>query len=311
MEKNSKNIGLACGVIALVIAVATALYMWSVSSGYTKALDDYKLSNSIKVYATPENAQTPESAQGSEDADSHSHFNSLNIYESSGYLKVKDSTLTLTSDDGQKVKFDATIKDAEGNSELFTVQYSDKLDGCVIAGVINVTLAEDQSGYGTGRFLAEDGSEIVTGRRKLSDNLCIQANAVSNDEYSGERLQEVIEYIVNSAEIIDDSDTTSSIVVCGMTIKDPDNVDIRMSKDILEIKHMSEEGTEESIYISPYNESLTGAGLDKSLEIGENTLKYGSLKDSVSGYTPFVLKSDNGNIKVSVIASEVINNLFN
>lgn len=173
-----------------------------------------------------------------------------------------------------------------------------------MASVINVSIKENSgTGYGVGRFTTEDGSEVVTGRKKLDETYCIQATAVSNEEYSGERLQTIIENLINSAEIVDSAKVTMNVL--GMNVKNPESVSVRMTRDILEL-----DNGQVKVYVSPYNKSLTGAGLDKSFKIGETSLKYGNLKDSATGYMPFMVNGNYGNVKISAVSSDDLNSLF-
>lgn len=309
-EKFSKVLTTAVSVVVIVIACIIFAFGFGTITSADAALDEYTLNEKIDIKATPESA-TAETATGEDassdtaTADAVEHFNTMNIYETSGVLKIKDSTLKLTSSDGKKVLIDVTIPTADYTStEPCTVQYQDTLDGCVLAGVVNVKLDNEVTiNYGVGRFTTEDGSEVVTGRKVLDDGLSIQATAVSNSEYSGERLQKIIKYLVDSAEVVDDSNV--AINVCGMSVKDPANTSIVLTKDILEV---NTSGTK--VYVSPYNTSLTGSGIDKSMKIGGVTLKYGDLKDSATGYMPFIINNDYGNVKVSAQSSDALNGLF-
>lgn len=313
-EKLNKILTTVMTIVILLVACLIFIFGFGTLQSANAALDEYTLNEKIDIEATPETA-TLETAT-SEDAtsediddteiDSIEHFNTLNVYEDSGVLKIKDSTVKLTSSDGKKVELDVKIPTADyTGTEPCTIQYQDTLDGCVLAGVINVKLDNEETiNYGVGRFTTEDGSEVVTGRKVLEDDLSIQATAVSNDEYSGERLQKIIKYLVDSAEVVDDTSNVA-INICGMTVKDPANTSIILTKDILEV---NTNGTK--VYVSPYNTSLTGSGLDKSMKIGEVTLKYGDLKDSATGYMPFVVNNDYGDVKVSAQSSDVLNSLF-
>lgn len=309
------NIIAAVAYAALLITVpVTTCYCYSVSSEYDKTLNDYKYSENIEIYsdgtggiATAETAETAGVNENTEATAEVTHFNSLNVVESNGAIKIKDSTLKLKTSDGKIVLIDAQIKSDSGESENFTAQYDETLDGCVLASVINVSIKENSgTGYGVGRFTTEDGSEVVTGRKKLDETHCIQATAVSNEEYSGERLQTIIENLINSAEIVDSAKVTKvTMNVLGMNVKNPESVSVRMTKDILEL-----DNGQVKVYVSPYNKSLTGAGLDKSFKIGETSLKYGNLKDSATGYMPFMVNGNYGNIKISAVSSDDLNSLF-
>lgn len=310
MKKSNIIAAVACAALLITAPVMTC-YCYSVSSEYDKTLDDYRYSENIEIYsdgtggvATAETAETAEVSESTEATAEVTHFNSLNVVESNGVIKIKDSTLKLKTSDDKIVLIDAQIKQDSGESENFTAQYDETLDGCVLASVINVSIKENSgTGYGVGRFTTEDGSEVVTGRKKLDETHCIQATAVSNEEYSGERLQTIIENLINSAEIVDSAKVTMNIL--GMNVKNPESVSVRMTKDILEL-----DNGQVKVYVSPYNKSLTGAGLDKSLKIGETSLKYGNLKDSATGYMPFMVNGNYGNVKISAVSSDDLNSLF-
>ena len=310
MKKSNIIVAVACAALLITAPVMTC-YCYSVSSEYDKALNDYKYSENIEIYsdgtggvATAETAETAGVNENTEATAEVTHFNSLNVVESNGAIKIKDSTLKLKTSDDKIVLIDAQIKSDSGESENFTAQYDETLDGCVLASVINVSIKENSgTGYGVGRFTTEDGSEVVTGRKKLDETHCIQATAVSNDEYSGERLQTIIENLINSAEIVDSAKVTMNVL--GMNVKNPESVSVRMTRDILEL-----DNGQVKVYVSPYNKSLTGAGLDKSFKIGETSLKYGNLKDSATGYMPFMVNGDYGNVKISAVSSDDLNSLF-
>lgn len=313
MKKSNIIAAVACAALLITVPVTTC-YCYSVSSEYDKTLNDYKYSENIEIYsdetggvATAETAETAGVSENTEATAEVTHFNSLNVVESNGVIKIKDSTLKLKTSDDKIVLIDAQIKSDSGESENFTAQYDETLDGCVLASVINVSIKENSgTGYGVGRFTTEDSSEVVTGRKKLDENHCIQATAVSNEEYSGERLQTIIENLINSAEIVDSAKVTKvTMNILGMNVKNPESVSVRMTKDILEL-----DNGQVKVYVSPYNKSLTGAGLDKSFKIGETSLKYGNLKDSATGYMPFMVNGNYGNVKISAVSSDDLNSLF-
>lgn len=310
MKKSNIIAAVACAALLITVPVTTC-YCYSVSSEYDKTLNDYKYSENIEIYsdgtdgvATAETAETAGVNENTEATAEATHFNSLNVVESGGAIRIKDSTLKLKTSDDKIVLIDAQIKSDSGESENFTAQYDETLDGCVLASVINVSIKENSgTGYGVGRFTTEDGFEVVTGRKKLDEAHCIQATAVSNEEYSGERLQTIIENLINSAEIVDSAKVTMNVL--GMNVKNPESVSVRMTRDILEL-----DNGQVKVYVSPYNKSLTGAGLDKSFKIGETSLKYGNLKDSATGYMPFMVNGDYGNVKISAVSSDDLNSLF-
>lgn len=65
--------------------------------------------------------------------------------------------------------------------------------------------------------------------------------------------------------------------------------------------------TGDIVYCSPYSKGLTGSGLDKTVTIGDKSLKYGNISDSNTGYMPFILDS---NIKIAAKSSDSLKAIF-
>ena len=65
--------------------------------------------------------------------------------------------------------------------------------------------------------------------------------------------------------------------------------------------------TGDIVYCSPYSKGLTESGLDKTVTIGEKSLKYGNISDSNTGYMPFILDS---NIKIAAKSSDSLKAIF-
>ena len=65
--------------------------------------------------------------------------------------------------------------------------------------------------------------------------------------------------------------------------------------------------TGDIVYCSPYSKGLTGSGLDKTVTIGEKSLKYGNISDSNTGYMPFILDS---NIKIAAKSIDSLKAIF-
>ena len=113
MKKSNIIAAVACAALLITAPVMTC-YCYSVSSEYDKTLNDYKYSENIEIYsdgaggvATAETAETAGVSDNTEAPAEVNHFNSLNVVESNGAIKIKDSTLKLKTSDGKIVLIDA------------------------------------------------------------------------------------------------------------------------------------------------------------------------------------------------------------
>lgn len=116
MKKSNIIAAVACAALLITAPVMTC-YCYSVSSEYDKTLNDYKYSENIEIYsdgtggtggvATAETAETAGVSENTEATAEVTHFNSLNVVESNGVIKIKDSTLKLKTSDDKIVLIDA------------------------------------------------------------------------------------------------------------------------------------------------------------------------------------------------------------
>ena len=112
MKKSNIIAAVACAALLITVPVTTC-YCYSVSSEYDKTLNDYKYSENIEIYsdgtdgiATAETAETAGVSENTEAIAEVTHFNSLNVVESNGVIKIKDSTLKLKTSDDKIVLID-------------------------------------------------------------------------------------------------------------------------------------------------------------------------------------------------------------
>lgn len=112
MKKSNIIAAVACAALLITAPVMTC-YCYSVSSEYDKTLNDYKYSENIEIYsdgtggvATAETAETAGVSENTETPAEVTHFNSLNVVESGGAIRIKDSTLKLKTSDGKIVLMD-------------------------------------------------------------------------------------------------------------------------------------------------------------------------------------------------------------
>lgn len=258
-------------------------------------------------------------ATSQDDTEPEIKVDDVNIVNSDQVLKVDGGSafkLEETSEDAaeheeHEVKFNI---DYWGDSS-YTVDYDRNSSSMLVDNLVSIRLLADKDvADATAEFVTDLGEIVVSGQKTITDSesgdkMVVQAVAklVSSDADKKEAIQSAIDTIINSAEIVNDSDDDKiSISVNGMTTKSKleDMSNFILTSRVAEIEN-SETG--DIVYCSPYSKGLTGSGLDKTVTIGEKSLKYGNISDSNTGYMPFILDS---NIKIAAKSSDSLKAIF-
>lgn len=128
----------------------------------------------------------------------------------------------------------------------------------------------------------------------------------TDDADKKEAVQAAIDTIINSVKIVNSSDDKIGVNINGLVTKSKleDMSSFIITSKVAEISN-SETG--DIAYCSPYSKGLTGSGLDKTVTIGDKSLKYGNISDSNTGYMPFIMDS---NIKIAAKSSDSLKAIF-
>ena len=128
----------------------------------------------------------------------------------------------------------------------------------------------------------------------------------TDDADKKEAVQAAIDTIINSVEIVNSSDDKIGVNINGLVTKSKLE---DMSSFIItsKVAEVSNSETGDIAYCSPYSKGLTGSGLDKTVTIGDKSLKYGNISDSNTGYMPFIMDS---NIKIAAKSSDSLKAIF-
>ena len=255
-------------------------------------------------------------ATSQDDTEPEIKVDDVNIVNSDQVLKVDGGSsfkLEETSEDAaeHEVKFNVD----PWNDSSYTVDYDRNSSSMIVDNLVSIRLLADKDvADATAEFVTDLGEIVVSGQKTITDSesgdkLVVQAVAklVSSDADKKEAIQSAIDTIINSADIVNDSnDDKVSISVNGMTTKSKleDMNSFILTSRVAEIEN-SETG--DIAYCSPYSKGLTGSGLDKTVTIGEKSLKYGNISDSNTGYMPFILDS---NIKIAAKSSDSLKAIF-
>lgn len=255
-------------------------------------------------------------ATSQDDAEPEIKVDDVNIVNSDQVLKVDGGSafkLEETSEDAaeHEVKFNIN----PWNDSSYTVDYDRNSSSMLVDNLVSIRLLADKDvADATAEFVTDLGEIVVSGQKTITDSesgdkMVVQAVAklTSSDADKKEAIQSAIDTIINSADIVNDSnDDKISIRVNGMTTKSKleDMNSFILTSRVAEIEN-SETG--DIAYCSPYSKGLTGSGLDKTVTIGEKSLKYGNISDSNTGYMPFILDS---NIKIAAKSSDSLKAIF-
>ena len=240
-------------------------------------------------------------------------------------VDIVNSDQVLKVDGGSAFKLEETDKDAAEhevkfnvdpwNDSSYTVDYDRNSSSMLVDNLVSIRLLADKDvADATAEFVTDLGEIVVSGQKTITDSesgdkMVVQAVAklTSSDADKKEAIQSAIDTIINSADIVNDSnDDKISISVNGMTTKSKleDMSNFILTSRVAEIENNE---TGDIAYCSPYSKGLTGSGLDKTVTIGEKSLKYGNISDSNTGYMPFILDS---NIKIAAKSSDSLKAIF-
>lgn len=317
MRLNKTQIAEIIGVVAVCCVAGYMVYNNTVTvKKYGDELNKYVYSDKLHINQETAETATSEQADIVENIENIEYTNAINIVNSGSVLKVDGGStfiLKATSQDDteHEVKFNI---DYWGDSS-YTVDYDRNSSSMIVDNLVSIRLLADKDvADATAEFVTDLGEIVVSGQKTITDSesgdkIVVQAVAklVSSDADKKEAIQSAIDTIINSAEIVNDSnDDKISISVNGMTTKSKleDMSNFILTSRVAEIEN-SETG--DIVYCSPYSKGLTGSGLDKTVTIGDKSLKYGNISDSNTGYMPFILDS---NIKIAAKSSDSLKAIF-
>lgn len=321
MRLNKAQVAEIIGVVAVCCVAGYMVYNNTVTMNkFESELNNYVYSDKLHINQETAETATSEQADITEDIENIEYTNAINIVNSGSVLKVDGGStfiLKTTSEDAveHEVKFNIDYWD----DSSYTVDYDRNSSSMLVDNLVSIRLLADKDvADATAEFVTDLGEIVVSGQKTITDSesgdkMVVQAVAklVSSDADKKEAIQSAIDTIINSADIVNDSnddksDDRISISVNGMAVKSKleDMSDFILTSRVAEIENNE---TGDIVYCSPYSKGLTGSGLDKTVTIGDKSLKYGNISDSNTGYMPFILDS---NIKIAAKSSDSLKAIF-
>ena len=327
--QSKKDASKAQQIIRLAIYAGCTLAIVAQTFGISSTLcytqdkvDEYQLSNTIDIItdisydeqtsgtgvkdqeqAADGTVETGEIQQAAEFVDTP-----ISIYESNSKIRLNNGTFSVASipqDDGESQKYvyiDVNFKDTDENLSYYTVEYDQTQSGLMINDNIIIDVHERTSDESSKIVLGnDDGSAVAFVKVEISDKYELDIMGLCGQTEEAANMLDSLCEIAQQVRLSDNKQT--QIQICGMACNN--FTDIQITDDVIQVSY-----DEDTFYLSPYESSLTGQGLQSTKEIQGNVFKYGNIYDSATGYRPVILKQDAGNLKFSVKAVDNLDIIF-
>lgn len=253
---------------------------------YTQLFEDMLFPN----IATAETGETAGTAESAAVAD----FAPVMNFEAGekDVLLSQDSYLPLTLSDTMVFVPCAYIE------EPCTVAYRSE-DSTAQAGAYRLALVKGDANNSIGEF--QNGAEtFLAGARNVSDDVYLTVAVALDEEHRSEQV-DAIKKLLSDTVI---SDVTPKATLFGETVAD--DVSLEISDSYVQLQ----KGTD-TVLVSAFQQSIDTSLLSKSLTLPNGlTLKYGDVKDSQTGYIPFIATVEGHKCKFLATSSDILLNMF-
>lgn len=240
--------------------------------------------------ATAETGETAETAESAAVAD----FAPVMNFETGeeGIQLSQESYLPLTLSDAKVFVPCADIE------EPCTVAYRSE-DSTAQAGAYRLALVKGDASNSIGEF--QNGDEtLLSGARNVSDDVYLTVAVTLDEEHRSEQV-DAIKRLLSDSVI---SDVTPKATLFDETVAD--DVSLEISDSYMQLQ----KGTD-TVLVSAFQQSIDTSLLSKSLTLPNGlTLKYGDVKDSQTGYIPFIATVDGREYKFLATSSDIFLNMF-
>ena len=240
--------------------------------------------------ATAETGETAGTAESAAVAD----FAPVMNFEAGeeGIQLSQESYLPLTLSDAKVFVPCADIE------EPCTVVYRSE-DSTAQAGAYRLALVNGDASNSMGEF--QNGDEtLLSGARNVLDDVYLTVAVTLDEEHRSEQVDAIKKLLANTVI----SDATPKVALFGETLAD--DVSLEISDSYMQLQ----KGTD-TVLVSAFQQSIDTSLLSKSLTLPNGlTLKYGDVKDSQTGYIPFIATLDGREYKFLATSSDVLLNMF-
>lgn len=207
-------------------------------------------------------------------------------------LLSQESYLPLTLSDAKVFVPCADIE------EPCTVAYRSE-DSTAQAGAYRLALVKGEANNSIGEF--QNGAEtFLAGARNVSDDVYLTVAVALDEEHRSEQV-DAIKKLLSDTVI---SDATPKAILFGETVAD--DVSLEISDSYVQLQ----KGTD-TVLVSAFKQSIDTSLLSKSIELPNGlTLKHSDVKDSQTGYIPFIATVGGHKYKYLATSSDILLNMF-
>lgn len=275
--------------IMLVFAIFDAVQMNREIKKLQEAVNYTQLFGNM-VFPNLATAETAETAESTAPAD----FVPIMNFEADeeGIRLSQESHIPLSLSDVQVFVPCADIE------EPCTVSYRSTASAAR-AGTYQFALVKGEASDSIGEF--QSGAEtLLLGARSVSDGVYLTIAVTLDEEHRSEQTDS-IERLLSDAIV---SDAATRITLFGETVAD--DVSLEISDSYAQLQ----KGTD-TVLISEFRQNIDISLLSKSLVLPNGlTLKYSDIRDSQTGYIPFIATVDKHKYKFLATSSGVLLNMF-
>lgn len=240
--------------------------------------------------ATAETGETAETAESAAVAD----FAPVMNFEAGeeGVHLSQESYLPLTLSDAKVFVPCADIE------EPCTVAYRSE-DSTAQAGAYHLALVKGDASNAIGEF--QNGDEtLLSGARNVSDDVYLTVAVTLDEEHRSEQVDAIKKLLANTVI----SDATPKVALFGETLAD--GVSLEISDSYMQLQKRTD-----TVLVSAFQQSIDTSLLSKSIELPNGlTLKYSDVKDSQTGYIPFIATVEGPKYKFLATSSDILLNMF-
>lgn len=167
------------------------------------------------------------------------------------------------------------------------------------AGAYQFALVKGEASDSIGEF--QSGAEtLLLGARSVSDGVYLTIAVTLDEEHRSEQT-DTIERLLSDAIV---SDAATRITFFGETVAD--DVSLKISDNYAQLQ----KGTD-TVLISEFRQNIDISLLSKSLALPNGlTLKYSDIRDSQTGYVPFIATVNGHKYKFLATSSDALLNTF-
>lgn len=145
---------------------------------------------------------------------------------------------------------------------------------------------------------------MISGQKQISKSSAVSVVATNFDVKNTEAVKEEAHRLCNDAVLYNG---TVNFEVLGHAVNAEQAVNIVATNDVISFGQ-----NDSTVYLTPYSNSLTGAGFADEVEIVDGfTAKAGDYQDSESDLKPYIYNDDKGTVKFVAASEDILKATFN